>query len=354
MRPPSSCEIQIQMKAANTFDGLRNATVVLDFGQLMNARLGFRLKAPAGAKIDIGYSYRLEDGRVIPYVSLRTPMADQYTTREGEQEWQTFQWRHCRYVQLTFRDLHGEIELFNVWAEEVRNPFAERGEFVCSDPLLNQAFVMSRRTADLCVVDHTMDNPSRERRQHGGRLQRHPPGFLGLLWRCGRGPQILCCSIWKASTAPEYIGGPIPASKRPKSRSWGTRSVLCCVCTNTTCSTPMRNLVARLWLGIERLVEMCCSFLDEEGLMPLPPYGIFFDWADLQREGLSLYSQCLVLRGVAACGGLGRGRGTNRAGSALARCSVSSRRGAARALVGRGAGRILRLSDRRQGERAHQ
>ena len=214
--------------------------MVLDFGQLMNARLGFRLKAPAGAKIDIGYSYRLEDGRVIPYVSLRTPMADQYTTREGEQEWQTFQWRHCRYVQLTFRDLHGEIELFNVWAEEVRNPFAERGEFVCCDQLLNQAFVMSRRTADLCVVDPHYGQSFARAAAARRRLQRYPAGFLGLLWRCGRGPQILCAAHGKASTAPEYTGVPIPASKRPKSRSWGTRSVSCCVCTNTTCSTPMR------------------------------------------------------------------------------------------------------------------
>ena len=291
-------------ESGDTFDGLRNATVVLDFGQLMNARLGFRLKAPAGARIDIGYSYRLEDGRVIPYVSLRTPMADQYTTREGEQEWQTFQWRHCRYVQLTFRDLHGEIELFNVWAEEVRNPFAERGEFVCCDPLLNQAFVMSRRTADLCVVDHTMDNASRERRQHGGDCS----GILRVFWACFGDVAVGRKYFVQHMEGQHGTGihrGAYPGVEEAEESLMGHTLSFVLRLYEHYMLYADADLVARLWLGIERLVEMCCSFLDEEGLMPLPPYGIFFDWADLQREDYPFILNawcCEVLRRAAVLG----------------------------------------------------
>jgi hypothetical protein len=275
-----------------TFDGLRNATIVLDFGRLMNARFGFRLSAPAGV-VDIGYAYRLDDGRVVPYVSNRTPLADQYIARPGEQSWETADWRHFRYVQLTFRDLPGELVLDEVWADEIRNPFEARGQFTSSDSKLDRMFDLVRRTTELNAVDRTMDNPSRERRQYLGDCS----GSVRSIMSCF-GDTALVRRYFANADEGQHATGQYRYSYPGHDND---RTSLF----DHALSLPLRlwehyrlfgdaEMVGRMWPGVLRLLELARSCLDDRAMMTLPPYNVWFDWGHMDRRGRFLPLQAMT------------------------------------------------------------
>ncbi len=276
----------------DTFDGLRNATVVLDFGRLMNARFGFRCKIADSASIDIGYAYRLDDGRVIPYVSSRTAIADLYIARPGGQEWETADWRHFRYVQLTFRNVPGELVLHEVWADEVENHFEPRGAFAASDPDLDRLFDIVRRTARLNVVDRTMDNPSRERKQYLGDCSAIVPAITSCF-----GDSALLRRYFAQAREGQHATGQYRYSYPGHDND---RASLF----DHALSLPLRlwehyrlfadlDLVRDMWPGVTRLLDLTLSCLDDEGLMSLPPYNIWFDWGHMDRRGHFLPLQAM-------------------------------------------------------------
>jgi hypothetical protein len=275
-----------------TFDGLRNATIVLDFGRLMNARLGFRLSTPDGV-VDIGYAYRLDGGRVVPYVSNRTAAADQYIARPGEQSWETADWRHFRYVQLTFRDLSGELALEDVWADEVRSPFPARGRFTSSDPTLDRMFDVVRRTTELNTVDRTMDNPSRERKQYLGDCS----GIVRAIMSCFGDTALLRRYFANAAEGQHATGH--------YRNSYPGHPIERAFLFDHSLALPLRlwehyrlfgdgELVARMWPGIVRLLDLARSCLDADAMMTLPPHNVWFDWGHMDRRGRFLPLQALT------------------------------------------------------------
>ena len=279
-------------EADDTFDGLRNATLLLDFGRLMNARFGFRLTAEAAA-IDIGYAYRLEEGRVVPYISRRTALADHYIARPGAQQWESADWRHFRYVQLTFRNLAGELTLDEVWAEEVRNHFEQRGAFAASDPRLGRLFDMVRRTTDLNVVDRTMDNPSRERKQYLGDCSAIVPSIMHCF---GDGALLRRYFIQHAEGqhATGQYRYSYPGHQDDRASLFDHALSLPLRLWEHYQHVADRALVRHLWPGVVRLLELSASCLDRDAMMTLPPYNIWFDWGHMERRGHFLPLQAMT------------------------------------------------------------
>ena len=163
---PAVIENSSATESYSTFDGIHAATIVFDFGHLMNARVGFDVEGEEGAAIEIGYAWRLVDGEVIPRISERNYYADRYVLRQGRQSWQTYNWRHFRYVQLTFRGLTRPLKIYSLWAEETMYPLRRRGHFACSNDRLNTIWDMCEKTVRLCTDDRFMDAPGRERKQY--------------------------------------------------------------------------------------------------------------------------------------------------------------------------------------------
>ncbi len=285
-----------------TFDGLRNATIILDFGRLMNARFGFRLKTRAG-QVDIGYAYHLDGGRVIPYVSSRTAIADVYIARAGEQTWESADWRHFRYVQLTFRNLPDELRLDEVWAEEVQNHFDSRGSFASSDPRLDHLFEIVRRTTDLSVADRTMDNPSRERKQYLGDCSAIVPAITSCFGDCA-----LLRRYFSQSAEGQHATGQYRYSYPGHDND---RASLF----DHALSLPLRiwehyqsfadcELVRAMWPSIVRLLELTASCVNGEAMMTLPPYNIWFDWGHMDRRGHFLPLQAMTAEVMRCAAGL--------------------------------------------------
>lgn len=277
-----------------TFDGIRNATIILDFGKLMNARFGFKLKSPNDVKIDIGYAWNLENGRIVPYVSNRTPQAECYFSKDGMQKWQTFGWRHFRYVQITFRDLMDKLELFEVWAEEIVHQFPEAASFTSDNALLNTSWKATENTVRLCCTDQTMDNPSRERKQYAGDCSAIVPAIDNLF-----GQTALVKKYFHQFDESQHRTG----LYRYSTGHDNDRASLF----DHSLSIPIRlhehymrfgdsELVSKMMPGIKQLMELSESTLDSNGIALLPPYVIWFDWACVKRENISFILNAMVAK----------------------------------------------------------
>ena len=273
-------------ESEDTFSGLSNATVVLDFGRLVNARFGFRLDSSAGSVVDIGYAYRLDNGRVVPYVSYRTAMASQYITCDGLQQWQTFQWYHFRYVQLTFRNLKQPLKLFEVWAEKVEHPFERRGSFKCNDEVVNSVFHASRFTIELCTTDRMMDNPSRERKQYLGDCS----GVLPAIWACF-GDAAIIRKYFAQADEGQYSTGLYRCAY--PGRDYDKEPIF-----DHSLAVPLRlyeydllfddtEFLERMWPGLLRFMRLVESSISRDGIIEAVPYSIWFDWAHIDRQGCS-------------------------------------------------------------------
>src|SRR5262249_61010226 len=92
-----------------------------------------------GGIVDLGYSEKLEGGRVNP-MRQGVRYADRIRLREGAQTFVAFDKRAFRYLKLVARDLDGPLAIDFVGVEEESYPLADVSSFECSEALLNQIF----------------------------------------------------------------------------------------------------------------------------------------------------------------------------------------------------------------------
>ncbi len=285
-----------------TFDGLRDVTFILDFGRIMNARLGFRISSTGNAIIDIGYSNVLDGNRIVPYESNQTPRADQYISSDGQQTWLGFNWRQFRYVQLTFRYtsyIHGggdpfkEIILHEIWAEQVEYPFVLKGGFECNDPLVNRAVNATRLSTRLNVVGNMMDNASRERRHHVG-------DCLALLWSIYSffGVSGMVKRYFRHAEENRRLCGNYE-------RATGLRGLVIDSCLDVPSFlyehymiTGDKELLEEMWPGLELTARFIESCIDDTGMIESMPYYLYFDWADICRGRYNFLMNAIAMEAL--------------------------------------------------------
>jgi len=153
-------------ESLESFDGVRCATVILDFGRVMNAHAEIELEGEAGALLDVGYSQTLLEEEVRPYRSDRRANADRLVLRQGECSWRSLEYRSFRYMQLTLRLAEDTVVVRRVSAEEVTHPWPTEPEFQCSDQELREIWDGAKATVRLCATDRFCDNTIREHRQY--------------------------------------------------------------------------------------------------------------------------------------------------------------------------------------------
>ena len=288
-------------ESETTFDGIHNAVLILDFGRLLNARFGFSMDAPAGCIVEITYSESLDEGKVISYRSAGTMYADAYVTRCGTQEFCTYNWRHFRYARLTFRNLLAPAVVNSLWAETVQHPFPNPPVWRFSHPLLQQSIQATLNTVQLCVSDRTMDNPSRERKQYAGdgtgivsavdhlfgetaMIKKYFHQFDESQHRTG---------LYRYSTCHDNDGASL--LDHSLYLTWRLHE--------HTMRFGDMDLVRRMMPGITRLLELVESMLDHNGLAGMPPYGLWFDWANIARKPISFLLNAMCARSL-HCGAL--------------------------------------------------
>lgn len=269
----------------NDMPVIRNATVILDFGELVNGYVSLDLEGNEGAIVDIAWGQTLLDGRVPPVLYARTGSdaegkpnslhANRYFLREGRQQWETFQWQSFRYLQLTFRQLERPLKLYEVAAIRSGQPMTERGQFHCADPLLEKLFVSTGKTLRDASYDTFMDNTIREKVIWGGDIS---DGSVGSCIPVFGDPPMLqyymnlfCKAQAKDGALPERIGGDHgPAIAHPiRTAIWMAEYGLWCGDTEHYRSVMLPAL--------ERYLDYLKARSDSRGLLTLNKE---IDWVD--------------------------------------------------------------------------
>ncbi len=134
--------------------------VVYDFGKELNAKFEIEIDAPEAMIIDATSFEAYRDGE--PQYTGNCRTAFRYITRQGPQAFVTFRNFGARYLALTFRNAEGHFELPQVTAHFVHCPVEHRGEFQCSDYLLNRIWQAGKHTLLCCMEDTFTDCPTYE------------------------------------------------------------------------------------------------------------------------------------------------------------------------------------------------
>ena len=146
------------------------AVVILDFGRLLNGHLIIRLNAKAGAVVSLGYGQILtEKEGLYGEVMCQDPMldhGDRYICREGEQEFETFHFKHFRYLKIQLDCVSSPVEVKQVFVRALWHPAPRKGKFQCSDTWLNTFFDLSEKNIRNILLDNIVDNNWRERQQY--------------------------------------------------------------------------------------------------------------------------------------------------------------------------------------------
>ncbi len=144
-------------------------SIVYDFGEVFAGHIGFELDGPAGATVDFYPGEQLlPDGRVRIFDGIAgydVQIAHRYILKEGAQTWERFEWNGLRYLQVTYRNCTRGLQVKAVTVNLTGYPVQPRGEFECSDPLLNRIWQAGALTLARCMHDAYIDCPSREQRQ---------------------------------------------------------------------------------------------------------------------------------------------------------------------------------------------
>ena len=120
----------------------RKGIYIFDLGQVMSGWAQLRVSGPAGTRITMRYSERLEDGMIerheIDKFSFEGPFqTDTYILKgNGKEVWEPrFTYHGFRYVEVT--GFPGRPTLDNLRGRVVHTDFESAGTFECSDELLN-------------------------------------------------------------------------------------------------------------------------------------------------------------------------------------------------------------------------
>lgn len=135
---------------------------IIDCGREEVGLLTFRVDAPAGTILDIGYGEHLDDGRVRTAISGRN-FADRYICRGGDQAF-TLPFRRlgARYLEIHVSNCQSPLRFNYIGLKPTELPVTMTGAFRSSDALADETWHTGRRTLHLCMHEHYEDCPWRE------------------------------------------------------------------------------------------------------------------------------------------------------------------------------------------------
>jgi hypothetical protein len=274
------------------------AYAVIDFGKEVTGHPVIELDGALGGEIiDLGYAEVLQspEGTVLAPArgtgGLVNPdragvhYADRYICRPGKQQFQTFDKRAFRYLQVDVRNLHQPIPLGPISLVLSTYPVEARGSFTCSDDLLNRIWEIGAWTVQLNMEDAYTDCPWRERGQWWGdaRVQAlvnyYAFGDLKLIRRGLR-------QIAQSQTAEGWTMGVYPTDWSgailPTFTLLWVISLL-----DYYMHSGDRELVRELFPAVERAIAAFARHHSEHGLLRNVPHWPFVDWAAVETSGES-------------------------------------------------------------------
>lgn len=255
--------------------------LVFDFGREVMGHPVIKVAGSQGGALDIGYSELLEDGRVNPYRG-QVRYADRIYLHGGPEQWESFDLRAFRYMEVDITDCPGPVVLESVGLVFTTYPVEWRGWVETPDEMLNRIWEMGAYTVQLNMEDSFTDCPWCERTQWWGdaRIEaltsyyafgdtklirqgikqiaqsQHPDGMTQCFYPGVWDSTIPgFCLIWVLSVEDYY--------------QW----------------TGDKQTVKALYPNVKKALEWFEDKQQPDGLVGGTPYWNFYDWADIDLSG---------------------------------------------------------------------
>ncbi|MEN6581089.1 MAG: family 78 glycoside hydrolase catalytic domain [Armatimonadota bacterium] len=146
-------------------NGGSDTFVTVDFGRLVVGYPALKIRDGGGGIVDVGYSDTLDDNGNIDPTKHDILQADRLILHGGRQEWQAFNRRAFRYMQLTFRDVARPVVIESVHIDCIAYPADQLSTFQSSDPILNDIWGAGIHTLSLCMQDSYEESNINKRAQ---------------------------------------------------------------------------------------------------------------------------------------------------------------------------------------------
>ena len=266
-----------------------DVTMVYDFGEVVVGYIGFELDGPAGAIVDYYPGEQLlPDGRVLIYDGIpgyEPSIAHRYVLRNGAQRFERFEWNGLRYLQLTYRNCMEPLRIKSVTVNQTNYPVQERGQFECSDPMLNRIWAAGARTLRLCMHDAYVDCPSREQRQWMDACQSARFNYAAF------GDTALAARLIRqvaASQRPDGLTmmvapGDFALAGFTNIPDFCLYWILAIDDYLSFADDP--SLADEIYPNVARALQWFERYLNDEDLLTELPLWVFVDWAETDKKG---------------------------------------------------------------------
>jgi len=273
---------------------VRNVTLILDLGRILNGTLEIDVEGAAGSIVDLAYGQVLDaSSRVMAKPIESASNAGRYVLREGRQRWRSYHWVNVRYLQLTFRELRRPLLLHSVRAIEVAYPAPERGRFHCSDPFFGELWDATTRTVRICLTDNYMDNTVREKNIWSGDPAQVMLGSLAAFGDTAVNARYLRTLARHQSHVgffPDVVNSNVWGHiENPVKLFFGHDLYFCLIYCAYHQHGGDPELVSELYPHFSRYLRSIEYYVNGDGLLENVPYGgHWIDWAHVDLRGASL------------------------------------------------------------------
>ena len=268
--------------------------LLIDFGRELLAYTEFEVDAPEGTVVDFNFFEGIQEGEVLLTHGLNNSL--RYVCREGRQRYRSYLKRGFRYAFVVFRNFSRPIGVRYITSRLSTYPAPERGEFRCSDELLNMLWEVGRYTLRLCMDDTYLDCPAYEQTHWVGDARNEAL----VNWVAYGDPRITAHCLLQA--ADSLKRSPVPESHVPS----GWRNIL------TAWSllwirairehwqwTEERDFLERIYPALRKTCDRFLKYRNKQGLLEIEAWNML-DWApmDTPRRGVVAHQNFLLVRAL--------------------------------------------------------
>lgn len=148
-------------------DGTRAAALTFEFEEQIVGWPRFTVEAPAGTIIEL----MVQEAHAVGGPALLNTQFHAWTRfvcKQGVNEFETYDFESCRWVQLHIRGASGEVVVHDVGVRRRVFPWPNKPRIACSEPALQRLFQASINTLNNSAQETVVDGMARERQQYSG------------------------------------------------------------------------------------------------------------------------------------------------------------------------------------------
>jgi alpha-L-rhamnosidase len=164
----SSAAEQIDATTWKTkLDGVLGAALTFEFEEQIVGWPHFTIEAPEGTVIELMVQESHEVGGP-PLLNTQFYAWTRFICKEGVNDFETFDFESCRWMQLHIHGATGEVTVRNVGLRRREFPWPASPDIKCSESALQRLFDASVNTLHNCAQETIVDGMARERQQYSG------------------------------------------------------------------------------------------------------------------------------------------------------------------------------------------